>query len=62
MDYIQGLRQLNNTDHYEILDKDPTSTYNEQIIHVLQQGVNLDIIHKKTLKVLYNRSPKMANF
>ena len=45
MDYIQGgLRQLNNTDHYEILDEDPTC--NEQILHVLQQGVNLNIIDK----------------
>ena len=59
MDYIQeGLRQMNNTDHYAILDEGPTSTYNEQILQLLQQGVNLNIIDEKTLKSLYKNHQK----
>ena len=60
LDYIQeGLRQLNNTDHYETLDEDPIPTYNEQMLQVLQHGVNLNIINEK---ILYNKSPRIANF
>ena len=43
-DYIQeGLRQLPNSNYYEILDEDPTQEYNNQIEQVLQQAVNLNI-------------------
>ena len=59
MDYVKGLRQLNNTGHYEILDKDPTSTYNEQVLLVPKQGVNLNIINVKIL-VLYNEMSTLS--
>ena len=54
-DYLQeGLKQLSNSTHYEILDKDPTQEYNNQIYQVLQQAANLNIIDDRSKKTLYN--------
>ena len=62
-DYIQeGLRQLSNSNHYEILKEDPTWEYNNQMYQVLQQAVNLNIIDDKTMKTIYNKSPGTPNF
>ena len=50
-DYIkEGLRQLSDHNHYEVLNEDPTLNYNNQIHQVLQQAVNLEIIDEKMKK------------
>ena len=50
-DYIkEGLRQLSDHNHYELLNEDPTLNYNNQIHQVLQQAVNLEIIDEKMKK------------
>ena len=60
-DYIQeGLRQLSNSSHYEILEEDPTQEYNYQVHQVIQQAVNFNIIDDKTMKTLYNKSPRTS--
>ena len=46
----EGLRQLPDHNHYEVLNEDPTLNYNNQIHQVLQQAVNLDIIDEKMKK------------
>ena len=52
-DYIQeGLRQLSDSNHYEILEEDPIQNYNNQIYQVLQQATNLNIIDDKMKKTL----------
>ena len=62
-DYIQdGLRQLSDSNHYEILEEDPTRKYNNQIYQVLQQAANLNIIDDKMRKTLYNKTPRTPNF
>ena len=62
-DYIQeGLRQLSDSNHYEILEEDPTQNYNNQIYQVLQQAANLNIIDDKMRKILYNKAPRIPNF
>ena len=62
-DYIQeGLRQLSNSNYYEILNEDPTQEYNNQIHQVLQQAVNLNIIDDKAMMTLYNKSPMNPKF
>ena len=62
-DYIEeSLRQLSNSSHYEILVEDLTQEYNNQIHQVLQQAVNLNTIDDKTMKKLYNKSPRTPNF
>ena len=62
-DYIkEGLRQLSDHNHYEVLNEDPTLNYNNQIHQVLQQAVNLDIIDEKMKKTLYNKTPRISNF
>ena len=62
-DYIQeGLRQLSDSNHYEILEEDPTQTYNNQIYQVLQQATNLNIIDDKMKKTLYNKAPRTPHF
>ena len=61
--YIQeGLRQLSDSNHHEILEEDPTPTYNTQIYQVLQQAKNLNITDDKMKKTLYNKSPRTPNF
>ena len=61
-DYIQeGLRQFSDSNHYEILEEDPTQNYN-QIHQELQQAANLDIIDDKIRKILYNTAPRTPNF
>ena len=62
-DYIQEeLRQLLDSNHYEILEEDPTQNYNNQIYQVLQQATNLNIIDDKMKKTLYNKSPRTPRF
>ena len=62
-DYLQeGLKQLSNSNNYEIQEQDPTQEYNNQIYQVLQQAANLNIIGDKTMKTLYNKSPRAAKF
>ena len=62
-DYIQeGLRHLFNRHYYEILDEDPIQEYNNQIHQVQQQAVNLNIINDKTIRTLYQKSPRIPNF
>ena len=40
-DYVQeGLRQLSDSSHYEILKEDATQNYNNQIYQALQQATN----------------------
>ena len=58
----EGLRQLSDSNHYEILEEDPTHTYNNQIYQVLQQATNLNIIDDKMKKTLYNKAPRTSNF
>ena len=54
--YLQeGLRQLSNSNLYEILEEDPIQEYNNQIYQLLQQAANLNIIDDKTMKTLYNK-------
>ena len=37
-DYLwEGLRQLSNSSHYEILEEDPTQAYNNQIHQVINK-------------------------
>ena len=61
--YLQeGLRQLYDSSHYIIQEEDPTQEYNNQIHQVLQQAVNPNIIDDKTMKTLYNKSPRTLNF
>ena len=61
-DYIQeGLRQLSDSNHFEILEEDPTQNYNNQIHQVLQQAANLNIIDDKMRKILYNKVPRTPN-
>ena len=53
-DYIEeGLRQLLDHNHYELLEEDPTQNYNNQIYQVLQQAANLEIIDDKMKKKHY---------
>ena len=62
-DYIQeGLRQLSNSNHYEILEEDPTKEYDNQIHQVLQQSANLNITDDKTMKTLYKKSQWTPTF
>ena len=62
-DYIkEGLRQLSDNNHYEMLEEDPTQNYNNQIYQVLQQATNLDIIDDKMKKTLYNKTPRVPNY
>ena len=62
-DYIkEGLRQLSDHNHYELLEEDPTQNYNNQIYQVLKQAVNLEIIDEKMKKILYNKTPRIPNF
>ena len=62
-DYIkEGLKQLSDNNHYEMLEEDPTQNYNNQIYQVLQQAANLDIIDDKVKKILYNKAPRTPNF
>ena len=62
-DYIkEGLKQLSDNNHCEILEEHPTQNYNNQIYQVLQQAVNLDIIDDKMKKTLYNKAPRTPNF
>ena len=62
-DYIQeGLRQISDSNHYEILEEDPTQTYNNQLYQVLQQATNLNTIDDKIKKTLYNKAPRTPNF
>ena len=62
-DYIQeGLRQLSDSNHYEILEEDPTHNYNNQIHQVLQQAANLNIIDDKMRKILYNKALRTPKF
>ena len=47
-DYIkEGLRQLSDNNHYEMLEEDPTQNYNNQIYQELQQAAHLEIIDDK---------------
>ena len=62
-DYIQeGLRQLSDSNHYQILEKDPKQNYNYQIYQVLQQATNLTITNDKVKKTLYNKASRTPNF
>ena len=62
-DYLQeGLKQLSNRNHYEILEEDPTQEYNNQIYQVLHKAANLNIRDDKTKKTLHNKSPRTPNF
>ena len=62
-DYIkEGLRELENNQHYEILDEDPTKQYNEEINQIWEQASNINIIDGKTLKNLKRKFPRTANF
>ena len=47
---------------YETLEKDPTQEYNNQIHQVLQKAVNPNTIDDKTMKTLYNKSPRPLTF
>ena len=58
----EGLRQLSDSNHYEILDKDPTQNCNNQIYQVLHQAANLNITDDKMKKILYNKTPRTPNF
>ena len=40
-DLQEGLRQLSNNNHYELLEEDSTQGYNNHIHQVLQQATNL---------------------
>ena len=60
-DYLQEvLKQLSNNNHYETLEEDPTQECNNQIYQVLQQATDLNIIDDKTMKTLYNKSPRIS--
>ena len=62
-DYIQErLRQLSDSNHYEILEEDPKQNYNNQIHQVLQQAANVSIIDDKMRKILYNKCQETPNF
>ena len=62
-DYLQeGLKQLSNSSHYQILEGDPTKEYNNQIHQELQQAVNLYIIDDKTMKTVNDKLPRTPNF
>ena len=59
-DYIEeGLRQLSDHNHYEVLNEDPALNYNNQIHQVLWQAVNLEIIDEKIKKTLYKKTPRI---
>ena len=52
-DYIkEGVRQLENNQHYETLDEVPTKQNNEETNQILEQASNINIIDGKTLKNL----------
>ena len=57
----EGLRQLSDNNHYEILKQDPTQNYSNQIYGILQQAANLDIDDKMN-KTLYNKAPRTPYF
>ena len=60
-EYIQeGLRQLSDSNHHEILEEDPTQPYNNQIYQVLQQASNLNIID--ILFPVHVRTDAILNF
>ena len=56
------MKQLSNSNHYETVEEDHKQEYNNQIYQVLQQAANLNIIDDKTMKILYNESPRTPNF
>ena len=54
----EGLRQLSDSNHHEILEEDPTQSYNNQIYQVLQQATNLNIIDDKIKENTIQQSTK----
>ena len=62
-DYIQeGLRQLENLEHYEVLEEDPTKEFNGQILSTIKHGRNLGVIDSELEKILYKKNPRLATF
>ena len=62
-DYIwEGLRQLDNTEHYHPLDEDLTKTYNGQLLYIIKLAIALNITDDKMEKVLYTKLTRRPNF
>ena len=61
--YIQETqRQLSNSQHYRILNTDPTVTYNKYIYHIIDQAWRLGIIDGTTKENLQTKNPKISTF
>jgi hypothetical protein len=62
-DYInEGLRQLQNPQHYRRLQVDPTDGFTKDINNIITQAFHNDIIDSKTKKNLITKFPRIANF
>ena len=62
-DYIsEANRQLNNHDHYERLQEDPTQKLNIHINHLIDQAWRLNIIDESTYSNLQTKNPRIPTF
>ena len=62
-DYIsEADRQLNNPDHYEKLQEDPTQKFNIHINNLLNQAWRLNIIDESTFNNLQTKNPRIPTF
>ena len=63
IDYIaEAERQLNNPDHYEKLQEDPTQKFNTHISNLINQVWRLNIIDDTTYNNLQTKNPRIPTF
>ena len=59
-DYIsEANRQLNNHNHYEQLQEDPTRKFNSHINHLIHQAWRLNITDESTCINLQTKNPRI---
>ena len=62
-DYIsEADRQLNDADHYEKLQEDPTQKFNTHINNLINQAWRLNIIDESTFNNLQTKNPRIPTF
>ena len=59
---IECERQLNNQQHYRIIQTDPTKEFYQQISRIINEAHNLNIIDDKTKESLHVKHPRIARF
>jgi hypothetical protein len=62
-DYIrEGMRQLNNKDHYRKLATDPTIQFNNDINKIISEANRNNVIDARTKRNLTTKFPRTSNF